>query len=451
MKINNLFSIVLLIQFFQLSFGQDCSLIVPSNPLSATGLATPYLLVSNDPNNPCNQSLNGASFVQGAILNPRTGEISVYNPLVIDIGSQPAAAPVVPTLPSNAIIGLWFGTNGDSLTLLNNRGSLSEGNCVNGARDSIFGQFAYCNAVSFFAAANSLIQNGKITVPRLGQANDGYKCPTTRDFFIIDQDQSDNVVTSYLLVQTAASISPLVAQNTAANRLRFPSATVLDNGSDEGLVVAVDSALGCTPWKVKDLADPSNTVASLPFNELFAQYRQQSPVALVPLGDPMCLTNNGGPDLNKVNIYRVGVSQVIANNARQASTKVYCQNFGSVFPQRMMDSTTQTLLSAQASPDPATGTNLFTFLAARFATSFSADELNCTGILGVPSPVTVTVDDNGVATGVNFNQNVIQNNAIWQVDNSTDVSSEDDISTFSNSYKLQIGIISLLFSIIMII
>jgi hypothetical protein len=450
MKITILPSIVLLIQFLQLSFGQDCSLIVPPNPLSATGLATPYLLVSNDPTNPCNQSLNGASFVQGAVINPRTGEIAIYNPIVIDIGSHPAAAPIVPTLPSNAIVGLWFGTNGDSLTLLNDRRSLSEGNCVNGARNSIFGQFAYCNAVAFFAAANSLIENGKITVPPLGEANDGEACPTTRDFFIIDQDQSDNVVTSYLLVQTSASISPLVAQNTAANRLIFPSATVLDNGSDERLVVAVDTGLGCTPWNVKDLADPSNSVASLPFNELFGQYRQKAPVALVPLGDPMCLTNNGGPDLEKVNLYRVGVSQVIANNARQASTKTYCQNFGSVFPQRMMNSVTQTLLSAQPSPAN-TATNLFTFLAARFEVSFSAGELNCTGLLGIPSPITVTFDSNGVANGVNMDQNLISNAAIWQVDNSTDISSKDVASTFSNSYKLEIGIISLLFSIFLII
>ena len=35
----------------------DCTLIVPSNPLSAQGLATPYQLVATDPaNGPCNES-----------------------------------------------------------------------------------------------------------------------------------------------------------------------------------------------------------------------------------------------------------------------------------------------------------------------------------------------------------------------------------------------------------
>src|SRR5438477_7508449 len=35
----------------------DCTLIVPSQPLSAQGLATPYQLVATDPaNGPCNES-----------------------------------------------------------------------------------------------------------------------------------------------------------------------------------------------------------------------------------------------------------------------------------------------------------------------------------------------------------------------------------------------------------
>src|SRR5438876_11722283 len=35
----------------------DCTLIVPPNPLSAQGLATPYQLVATDPaNGPCNES-----------------------------------------------------------------------------------------------------------------------------------------------------------------------------------------------------------------------------------------------------------------------------------------------------------------------------------------------------------------------------------------------------------
>jgi hypothetical protein len=60
------------------------------------------------------------------------------------------------------------------------------------------GQFAHCNAPPFFATANQLIQAGKLNPPALGTANDGMTCPTVRDFSVVDQDQSDNVTTTYL-------------------------------------------------------------------------------------------------------------------------------------------------------------------------------------------------------------------------------------------------------------
>ena len=79
----------------------DCTLIVPENPLTATGLATPYKLVATDPNGgPCNEANTAQSaFVEAAVFNPANSTISVYHPLVIDNGTKPAVAPVVPTLP----------------------------------------------------------------------------------------------------------------------------------------------------------------------------------------------------------------------------------------------------------------------------------------------------------------------------------------------------------------
>jgi hypothetical protein len=99
----------------------DCSLIVPPNPLTAQGLATPYQLVATNPQQgPCHEANpNQAAFVQGAVLDPATGHIAIYNPLVIDKGTQPAIAPVVPPLPRGGIVGLWFGSNGNTLTLMN--------------------------------------------------------------------------------------------------------------------------------------------------------------------------------------------------------------------------------------------------------------------------------------------------------------------------------------------
>src|SRR5580704_6081641 len=47
-------------------------------------------------------SLNLGAFVQATILNPHTGALYVYNPLVITAGTTPAVKPVVPKLPKNA-------------------------------------------------------------------------------------------------------------------------------------------------------------------------------------------------------------------------------------------------------------------------------------------------------------------------------------------------------------
>src|SRR5882724_1998971 len=62
----------------------NCTLIIPPDPLSAKGLATPYRLKATDPGlGPCSESNTAQSaFVQAAIFDPATNSISVYNPLV---------------------------------------------------------------------------------------------------------------------------------------------------------------------------------------------------------------------------------------------------------------------------------------------------------------------------------------------------------------------------------
>ena len=37
---------------------------------------------------------------------------SIYSPLVIDKGTTPAEPPVAPSLPTNAVVAIWFGFNG---------------------------------------------------------------------------------------------------------------------------------------------------------------------------------------------------------------------------------------------------------------------------------------------------------------------------------------------------
>jgi hypothetical protein len=108
----------------------NCTIIVPANPLTAQGLATPYQLTATNPaDGPCDEA-NGAqtAFVQGAVLDPATGQISVYDPLVVNAGTQPAVAPVVPTLPAGAVVALWFGYNGNTLTLAGADETLGAGN-----------------------------------------------------------------------------------------------------------------------------------------------------------------------------------------------------------------------------------------------------------------------------------------------------------------------------------
>jgi len=57
------------------------------------------------------------------------------------------------------------------------------------------------------------------------------------------------------------------------------------------------------------------------------------------------------------------------------------------------------VLAAAASPVPADGDNLLTFMANRLSASFT--ELNC-GNFGLTNPVTVSVNGDGVATSASF-------------------------------------------------
>ncbi|MFB9238666.1 hypothetical protein ACFFWC_24585 [Plantactinospora siamensis] len=370
----------------------DCSLVVPPHPLTARGLATPYELVSADGDpGACHEADGGrAAFVQASVVDPATGRVSVYNPLVIDKGARPAVPPVVPALPRNAVVGIWFGFNGDNLTLDDSRGSLAAGNCVNGVTGSIFGQFAYCNARAFFTAATAAIKAGKLKVPPLGTGRDGNPCPTTRDFTVVDQDQSDNVTTAYLVQGTT------VAQDTAANRARLPNAIVQVNGSDNLLLVHfVDRALGCSPFQAPDLADNGTLTTSLALDELQAAADQAAPVALVPPNDPMTEAE-GHLSVAKLNLYRQGVDMPPVADTRDLAAP-YCQQLVELAPARLQRD--RDLTRRAASPDPGAANSLFTFLAQRLSGSYG--NLGCGRLIKSPDPVRLKVRD-GVAVDASF-------------------------------------------------
>jgi len=304
----------------------------------------------------------------------------------------------VPTLPAGAVVTIDFGFNGTNLTLKGATGAtLGGAKCVNGLAGSIFGQVSFCNGVAFFAAVNKDVAAGLTTVPAVGTATKvaGLTCPTTRSFTMIDQDQSDNVTTTYLLTGNGQT-----AQFNAADKAALAGATPINNGSDNALLAGfLDPALGCTPFTAPDLSQAGTPGTSQALNELSAAKSQAAPIALVPENDEMTLVNNAF-SATKTNLYRSNVGQppISAANDAADSPANYCQNMVNL--QIPFLNTNQALLATGTSPVPAVGTNLLTFLANRLSMSFT--NLNCQNF-GLTNPVTVTLDSNGVATAATFN------------------------------------------------
>lgn len=93
--------------------------------------------------------------MEASIFDPATGRIEIYNPLVINAGmtstnsqvmnaTKNSAAdanagffipPIMPTVPNDAVVALWFGSNANNVTLKGNTKT-----CVNGLGNSVFGQ-----------------------------------------------------------------------------------------------------------------------------------------------------------------------------------------------------------------------------------------------------------------------------------------------------------------------
>ena len=398
----------------------DCTLIVPEHPLTATGLATPFQLTATDPNGgPCNEANTAQSaFVEAAVFNPANSQISIYHPLVIDQGTKPAAAPVVPTLPANAIVALWIGFNGDNLTLASaDPHNLSNANCTNGLPGSIFTQVSFCNAPAFFNVANNAAINGTLKVPALATSKDGQTCPTIRSFSIIDQDQSDNTDTLYL-----ATSKGTTAQKTKANTASLKGAATLLNPGDNSLFsYFVAPAIGCTPWLMPSLDDPGQMVPSQAVNELQAHLLQKTPVARVPGRDPM-VEFAGQPDLYKDNLYRASVDQPSAST-QTYQTAPYCREMLRALPKMVLD---QKMESNFASLAPAAANNTFTFLAQRWVASWQL--LDCQSLINIAPPITLTTDANtGVVTAATINTKTM-NSDIASIAGSLD----SDNSIYSN-------------------
>ncbi|KIW00168.1 uncharacterized protein PV09_08210 [Verruconis gallopava] len=382
---------------------QDCTMTVPANPLSATGLATPYTVTGCDQR----QFADQGSFVEASIYDPATSQITIYHPLVVnqgDVVGKDFIKPVAATVPQDATVAIYFGSNANTLTLTGPGAS----SCVNGLPGSIFGQFAHCNGDVFMNVTQAAITAGSLRVPTLGIGKDGQQCPTTRDFRIVDMDQSDNVDTQYLLINNHT-----LAQATTTNKNDNPDAEVLTNASDNALVNDfIDPVLGCTPWMVTSPTAIGGKSPALSLNELQGfKYPPSSGPAFVPLNDDMCVITDANGNiqqsLQKTNLYRAGVGQPQAAVIADASGTTYCQKFTQ---SGLFIAQNQALFKGKTSPAPATAVDLYTFLAQRFAQSFGpAPALGCTTIFGLANnPVTLKMDGNGVVTAATINTQILQ-------------------------------------------
>ena len=112
----------------------SCQLALPANALTPEGLSTPWELLP-----PCSMAVGTQqAFAEAAVIDAN-GQISIYHPLIIDQGKTPQAAPVVPHLDGESQVALFFGFNGDVLTLVDQNGQdtnaspiLKRLQCVNG-------------------------------------------------------------------------------------------------------------------------------------------------------------------------------------------------------------------------------------------------------------------------------------------------------------------------------
>jgi len=367
----------------------NCTLTVPANPLSAQGLARPWQL--GDGCSMAYAATEGA-FVEATILSPN-GQVQVYNPLVITAGTTAAVTPAAPTIARGSQVIIDVGFNGTNLVLQGH--GARQGRCVDALGQSLIGQVSACNAVNFYNLANSEIARGALTVPSAGTSLlDGQPCLTTRSFAVVDQDQSDNVITTYLINGTGQT-----AQNTPANAAAMMGATTLVNGSDDKLLAAfLDPANGCTPFTAPDTTATGGTSGSQALNELSARVNQQGTIAVTPPNDEMTLVNSAF-SIAKTNVYRSLVDQPLLAGNVNATTVAedYCQNITNIQPARnQVDMTREQNFG---SPVAAVGNTLATFMGNRLSMSFV--NLGCANF-GLTNPVTVTLDGNQVATAVTY-------------------------------------------------
>ena len=361
-----------------------CDIIVPANPLSAQGLATPYQLTGPGGMTPaqsgCEMS-NAAklgAFVQATILDPATGTLSVYEPLVVTQGTRPDTPGLKlnpPVIPADAVVTIDFEFNGTHLVQVGaTPTTLADAHCVSGQAGSAFGQTSFCNGVNFFNAVQQAERKGFLKVPSPGTSNaivpsggdlgTGRSCPVISNFEVAGLDPGESVTTTYLL-------NPLTGQTAQDNTtsLSYIAGATLLHGNSASAVLDqyVDPILGCTPFEVPDLSSANVPAFSEALDEIAAEAYPPKTAALVPETD------------------------------KSSSPAMYCQNLVDI--QTPFLAANQKLLATGQSPVTATADNLLTFLANDLSVSFT--RLGCQQF-HLADPVTLKRNSAGVAIAATF-------------------------------------------------
>jgi hypothetical protein len=392
-----------------------CDIIVPANPLSAQGLATPYQLTGPNGMTPsqsgCEMS-NGAklgAFVQATILDPATGALSVYEPLVITQGTRPDTPDLKldpPVIPADAVVTIDFGFNGTDLVQAGaTPTTLADAHCVSGQGGSVFGQVSFCNGANFFNAARQAERKGLLKVPSPGTSNaiagsggdlgTGRSCPVIRNFEVAGLDPGESVTTTYLL----NPLTGQTAQDNSTSRAYIAGATLLHNNSANAVLDQyVDPILGCTALEAPDLSNADVPAFSEALDELAAGAYQPETAALVPENDKVVM-DGGKSDPAKTDRYREELGQplISSQSDKTSDPAMYCQHLVDI--QAPFLAANQKLLATGQSPVTATADNLLTFLANDLSASFTS--LGCPRF-HLTNPVTLKRNSAGAAIAATF-------------------------------------------------
>jgi hypothetical protein len=392
-----------------------CDIVVPANPLSAQGLATPYQLTGPHGTTPaqsgCEMS-NGAklgAFVQATILDPATGALSVYEPLVITRGTKPDTPDqrlTPPMIPADAVVTIDFGFNGTDLVQVGaTPTTLADAHCVSGQAGSAFGPTSFCNGVSFFRAVRQAERKKLLQVPSPGTSNalvasggdlgTGRSCPVISNFEVAGLDPGESVTTTYLL----NPLTGQTAQDDSTYRSYVEGATLVQgNSANAVLDQYVDPILGCTPFEAPDLSNANVPAFSEALDEIVAGAHQPGAAALLPENDKAVM-GDGKPDPVKTDLYReeLGQALVSSQSDKASSPAMYCQNLVDI--QTPFLAANQKLLVTGQSPVTATADNLLTFLANDLSASFTS--LSCQQF-HLTNPVTLKRNGAGAVIAATF-------------------------------------------------